>query len=92
MTRRRIHVTHQRVRIRRSIEANQPDASAGRRGTTARSARQASRLQPLPVRCCPSCGDVLVERHRLLGVDGSLFRRMHCTCGYVRVFKEGSRD
>ena len=82
--RRRIHVTHARVRIRRSIEDTPPPP----RRAPARSARQPSR-HTLPVRHCPTCGNELVEKHRLLGGDGSLYRKMTCTaCNYQRVFKE----
>lgn len=85
--RRRIHVTHARVKIRRSVE--QQSAPPPPRRAPARSARQPAR-HTLPVRHCPSCGNELVERHRLLGGDGSLYRKMHCTCGFCRVFKENT--
>lgn len=88
MTRRRIFVQHARVKIRRSIEANQQSAPPPPRTAPARSARRQPARHALPTRTCPSCGNELVERHRLLGGDGSLYRRMTCTCGYCRVFKE----
>lgn len=83
MTRRKKIITQLGRRKLRQAESARSSTPVDRK-----TSRPMRRPQSAPPIDCPTCGLPLEERHRLLGADGSLFRRLHCQCGYVRVFKE----